>query len=126
MFPSSVIRRLARSEEMFAETQNFLGLAAHVEGPLDIDAMSDAFDLLLQAHPVLAGHLEKDPDGRWEIVLDDLLHPGIEVIELDGPDAEPPVPRVKVTDLSASGLPKTVRTPARVAGCPMVAVVAPV
>ncbi|MEI6252173.1 MAG: phthiocerol/phthiodiolone dimycocerosyl transferase [Mycobacteriaceae bacterium] len=92
MFPSSAIRKLARSEEMFAETQNFLGLAAHVEGPLDIDAMSDAFDLLLQAHPVLAGHIEKDPDGRWEIVLDDLLHPGIEVIELDGPDAQPPAP----------------------------------
>ena len=64
MFPSSAIRKLARSEEMFAETQNFLGLAAHVEGPLDIDAMSDAFDLLLQAHPVLAGHLEKDAEGR--------------------------------------------------------------
>lgn len=92
MFPSSAIRKLARSEEMFAETQNFVGLAAHVEGPVDIDALSEAFDMLLQAHPVLAGHLEKDPDGRWEIVLDDLLHPGIEVIELDGPDAQAPAP----------------------------------
>jgi hypothetical protein len=89
VFPSSAIRKLARSEEMFAETQNFVGLAAHVEGPVDIDALSDAFDMLLQAHPVLAGHLEKDPDGRWEIVLDDLLHPGIEVIELDGDAAVP-------------------------------------
>jgi hypothetical protein len=76
---------------MFAETQNFLGLAAHVEGPLDVDALSDAFDLLLQAHPVLAGHLDKDPEGRWEIVLDDLLHPGIEVIEADS-DAATPAP----------------------------------
>ncbi len=92
MFPSSAIRKLARSEEMFAETQNFVGLAAHVDGPVDIDALSDAFDQLLHSHPVLGGHLEKDPDGRWEIVLDDLLHPGIEVVELDGPDARPPAP----------------------------------
>lgn len=89
MFPSSAIRKLARSEEMFAETQNFVGLAAHVDGPVDIDALSDAFDMLLQAHPVLAGHLERDAEGRWEIVLDDLMHPGIEVIELDGDAAAP-------------------------------------
>jgi hypothetical protein len=88
VFPSSAIRKLARSEEMFAETQNFVGLGAHVEGPVDIDAMSEAFDLLLQSHPVLGGHLEQGADGRYEIVLDDLLHSGIEVIELDGPDAQ--------------------------------------
>ena len=89
MFPSSGIRKLARSVEMFAETHNFVGLAAHVEGPVDADALSDAFDALLQAHPVLGGHLEQLPDGKWEIVLDDLMHPGIEVVELDG-DAEAP------------------------------------
>ena len=83
MFPSSGIRKLARSEEMFAETHNFVGLAAHVDGPVDADALSDAFDLLLQAHPVLGGHLEQGPDGKWEIVLDDLMHEGIEVVELD-------------------------------------------
>jgi len=89
MFPSSGIRKLARSEEMFAETHNFVGLAAHAEGPVDTDALSEAFDALLQAHPVLNGHLEQGPDGRWEIVLDDLMHPGIEVVELTG-DAEAP------------------------------------
>ena len=77
---------------MFAETQNFVGLSAHLDGPVDIDAMSEAFDLLLQSHPVLGGHLEKGADGRYEIVLDDLLHPGIEVIELDGPHAQAPEP----------------------------------
>lgn len=92
MFPSSAIRKLARSEEMFAETQNFVGLAAHLDGPVDIDALSDAFDMLLQAHPVLGGHLEKGADGRWEIVLDDLLHPGIDVVDLGESDAEPPAP----------------------------------
>ncbi len=92
MFASSGIRKLARSEEMFAETQNFVGLGAHLDGPIDIDALSEAFDLLLQSHPVLGGHLEKGSDGRYEIALDDLLHPGIEVIELDGPDDQAPEP----------------------------------
>ena len=91
MFTSSGIRKLARSEEMFAETHNFIGLAAHVEGPMDIDALSEAFDLLLQAHPVLGGHLEQLPDGKWEIVLDDLMHPGIDVVEVGG-DAPAPSP----------------------------------
>ena len=53
MFPSSVIRKLARSEEMLAETHNFVGLGAHVKGPIDIDALSAAYDALLEAHPVL-------------------------------------------------------------------------
>jgi len=91
MFPSSGIRKLARSEEMFAETHNFVGLAAHVDGPVDADALSDAFDLLLQAHPVLGGHLEQGPDGKWEIVLDDLMHEGIEVVELTGDAPAPPL-----------------------------------
>ena len=45
MFPSSVIRKLALSEEMLAETHNFVGLSAHLEGPIDLDALTDAFDL---------------------------------------------------------------------------------
>ena len=90
MFPSSVIRKLARSEEMFAETHNFVGLGAHVKGPVDIDALSAAFDALLEAHPVLGGHLERGPDGRHQIVVDDLVHPGIDVVELDDPAAESP------------------------------------
>ena len=90
MFPSSVIRKLARSEEIFAETHNFVGLGADVKGPIDIDALSAAFDALLEAHPVLAGHLERGQDGRHEIVVDDFLHPGIEVVELDDPAAESP------------------------------------
>ena len=54
MFPSSGIRKLARSEEMFAETQNFVGLAAHVRGTVDVDALSEAFDALLAEHGVQA------------------------------------------------------------------------
>lgn len=91
MFASSSIRKLARSEEMFAETQNFVGLAAHVDGPIDVDALSTAFDALLEAHPVLSGHLEQDAEGRYEIVVDDLMHEGIDVIELDGDEPAPPM-----------------------------------
>ena len=77
MFPTSVIRKLARSEEMFAQSQTFCGATAQLTGPVDVDAMSVAFDTLLQAHPVLAGHLEPGPDGPHHIVVDDFLHPGI-------------------------------------------------
>jgi phenolphthiocerol/phthiocerol/phthiodiolone dimycocerosyl transferase len=91
MFDSMVIRKLARSEEMFAETHNFVGLGAHLKGPVDVDALSAAFDALLEAHPVLAGHLDRGPDGRHQIVVDDLVHPGTEVVKLDGAAAEPPI-----------------------------------
>ena len=85
MFPSSVIRKLANSEEMMAATENFVGLGAHLKGPVDIDALSAAFDTLLEAHPVLAGHLEQDIDGHHQFVTDDLVPPGIDVVELDDP-----------------------------------------
>ena len=61
-----------------------------MKGPIDVDALSDAFDAMLQTYPALAGHLEQGPDGRYQIVVDDLLHPGIEVVELNDPAAEPP------------------------------------
>ena len=80
-FPTSVIRKLAQSEEMFAQSQTYFGGTVHLSGPVDIDALSVAFDTLLQAHPVLAGHLERGPDGLHQIVVDDLLHPGIWVVE---------------------------------------------
>jgi phenolphthiocerol/phthiocerol/phthiodiolone dimycocerosyl transferase len=92
LFPSSVIRKLANSEEMLAETHHFVGLAAHVKGPIDVDALSEAFDTLLEAHPILYARLERGADGRHQFVTDDLLHPGIEVVELDDPDGEAPPP----------------------------------
>ena len=92
MFPSSVIRKLANSEEMLAETHNFVGLTAHVNGPIDIDALSDAFDTLLEAHPVLTARIERGDDGRHQLVADDLLHSGIEVVEVDDPDGDGPAP----------------------------------
>jgi hypothetical protein len=108
VFPSSVIRKLALSEEMLAETHNFVGLAAHLEGPIDVDALSDAFDLLLEAHPVLTARLERGADGRHELVADDLMHAGIEVVEVDGPDDEGPAPHFDQAE-SLVGLRLTIR-----------------
>lgn len=77
-----------------AETHHFVGLGAHLRGPVDIDALTDAFDALLAAHPVLAAHLERDVDGRHQFVTDDLFPPEIEVVELDGATGEPAAPQM--------------------------------
>ena len=92
MFPSSVIRKLANSEEMLAETEHFVGLGAHLKGPVDVDALSAAYEALLEAYPILCAHIERAPDGRHQLVTDDLLPEGLEVVELDDPGAEAPPP----------------------------------
>ena len=81
MFPGSVIRKLAHSEEVFATNETYFGLTIKVIGDVDIDAMSDAFDALLQVHPIFAGHLEQADDGRHQIVAEDLMHPGIWIVD---------------------------------------------
>lgn len=83
MFPTTVIRKLAPSEEMFAQSKTFVGATLSLGGSVDGAAMSTAFDALLQAHPVLAGHLEPGPDGLHNIVVDDFLHTGIWVVDAD-------------------------------------------
>ncbi|OBG67668.1 acyltransferase [Mycobacterium sp. E3339] len=90
MFPGSVIRKLTRSEEVFAVNETYFAFTAFVTGPVDLDAMADAFDALLESHPVFTGRLEKGDDGRYQIVAEDLMHPGIWVVEDDTePDAAP-------------------------------------
>ena len=89
MFPTSAVRKLARSEEMFAQSQTYFGATVLMTGAVDVDAMSAAFDALLQAHPVLAGHLEPGPDGLHHIVVDDFMHPGIWVTGGAGGPAAP-------------------------------------
>ena len=83
MFPSSVIRKLAPSEEWYAQSKTFGAITLHLSGSFDTDAMSVAFDALLQSHPVLAGHLGKGPDGSHQIVADDLLHPEYRLSRVD-------------------------------------------
>ncbi|WP_458315768.1 phthiocerol/phthiodiolone dimycocerosyl transferase family protein [Mycolicibacterium brisbanense] len=89
-FPTAVIRRLAPSEDFFAETQTFTSVTLTLAGPLDADAMSIAFDCLLETYPVYAGHLEQAADGRFQIVGDDLLHPGMWLAGDD--DGDPQIP----------------------------------
>jgi len=87
MFGSSPIRYLSHSEEIFAQGKNFIGFTVRLRGQIDRVAMTKAFDTLLQAYPVLAGHLEPAADGRHQIVVDDYLHPGIWVEPIaDGAD----------------------------------------
>lgn len=59
MFPGSVIRKLSHSEEVFAQYEVFTSMTIQLRGVIDVDALSDAFDALLETHPVLASHLEQ-------------------------------------------------------------------
>ncbi|KUI39127.1 acyltransferase [Mycobacterium sp. GA-2829] len=77
LYPTSVIRKLAASEKFFAETQTFTSITVALQGVLDVDAMAEAFDALLETYPVYAGHLAPDADGGFQLVTDDLMHPGI-------------------------------------------------
>lgn len=81
MFSGSVIRKLSRSEEVFAQYEVFTAVTVELRGRVDADALSEAFDALVDAHPILASHLEQSPDGGWNLVADDMLHSGIVVQE---------------------------------------------
>lgn len=98
MFPTSVIRKLAKSEDFFAETHTFTSVTLDLEGPFDVGAMSTAFDILLEVYPVYAGHIEQAGEGRFQIVAadDDLMHPGIWLVE-EGEEL-PPVYQLDQTE----------------------------
>ncbi|WP_204803660.1 phthiocerol/phthiodiolone dimycocerosyl transferase [Mycobacterium riyadhense] len=81
MFAGSVIRRLAPSEEVFAKFEAFTSMTVRLRGRVDVDAMSEALDALLEAHPVLGTHLEQGSDGSYHIVADDFLHNGMWVAD---------------------------------------------
>ena len=81
MFPGSVIRRLAKSEEAFALYEVFTAITVQLRGLVDVDALSEAFDALVEAHPILSSHLEQSPDGGWQLVGDDMMHSGITVVD---------------------------------------------
>lgn len=87
MFPGSVIRKLAKSEEAFAQYEVFTAVTVQLRGLVDADALSEAFDALVDAHPILSSHLEQSPDGGWHLVADDMLHSGICVV--DGSNGTP-------------------------------------
>ncbi len=62
-------------------------MTVQLHGVVDVDALSEAFDALVEAHPVLASHLKPGSDGGWHLVADDLLHSGIRVV--DGTNGAP-------------------------------------
>lgn len=90
MFGSTPIRYLSISEEFYAKAENFIGFTVMLRGPVDVSAMSKAFDTLMRVHPAHAGHLERGADGRHQIMVDDYEHPGIWLEKID----EAPVERL--------------------------------
>ena len=83
MFGSTPIRYLSVSEEFYAKAENFIGFTVTLRGPVDVAAMSEAFDALMRAHPAHAGHLERGADGRHQIMVDDYEHSGIWLEKID-------------------------------------------
>src|ERR1700687_4694363 len=77
MFPGSVIRKLAHSEEVFAQYEVFTAITVQLRGLVDVDAMSEAFDAVIAGHPVLSSHLEPSSAGGWNLVAEDMFHPGL-------------------------------------------------
>jgi len=88
LFGSTPIRYLSPSEEFYAKAENFIGFTVTLRGPVDVGAMSEAFDTLMRVHPAHAGHLERGVDGRHQIMVDDYEHPGIWLEKIDDPPAE--------------------------------------
>lgn len=88
MFGSTPIRYLSTSEEFYAKAENFIGFTVTLRGPVDVGAMSEAFDMLMRAHPAHAGHLERGADGRHQIMVDDYEHPGIWLENIGDPPVE--------------------------------------
>ena len=88
MFGATPIRHLSVSEEFYARAENFIGFTVTLRGPVDAAAMSEAFDTLMRVHPAHAGHLERDADGRHQIMVDDYEHPGIWLERIGDPPAD--------------------------------------
>ncbi|WP_454194261.1 phthiocerol/phthiodiolone dimycocerosyl transferase family protein [Nocardia sp. Marseille-Q1738] len=63
MIVVDVIRRLAPSEEMFAAGEVFIGYSARVSGPLDLTALTAAFEAVARAHPILRARIEVADGG---------------------------------------------------------------
>ena len=83
MFGSTPIRYLSTSEEFYAKAENFIGFTVTLRGSVDVAAMSESFDTLMRVHPAHAGHLERDSDGRHQIMVDDYEHPGMWLEKID-------------------------------------------
>ncbi|MEU7633574.1 hypothetical protein AB0C34_26965 [Nocardia sp. NPDC049220] len=63
MTTAIVIRPLAPSERIFANSEVLVGYSLRVVGRLDLAALAAAFDLVVRARPILGARLEPDGDG---------------------------------------------------------------
>ncbi|MFI6998351.1 hypothetical protein [Nocardia sp. NPDC050175] len=90
----TAVRLLAPSEEMWARLGTVVGCSVRVRGPLDLAALSDAFEALRRRYCVLGMHLEAAEGGHM-IVGPSAPLPGMSVCEgdigdpLDGVDLDP-------------------------------------
>ncbi|MBF6465135.1 acyltransferase [Nocardia beijingensis] len=73
MTAATVIRPLAPSEGMFANSEVLVGYSLRVAGRLDLAALSAAFEAVACSRPILGAHLE--PDGHGGHLL--LETPGV-------------------------------------------------
>ncbi|MFE7744108.1 hypothetical protein [Nocardia sp. NPDC057455] len=62
MTAATVIRPLAPSEAIFANSEVLVGYSLRVAGRLDLAALAAAFEAVVRSRPILGAHLE--PDGR--------------------------------------------------------------
>ncbi|WP_330232654.1 hypothetical protein OHA40_09300 [Nocardia sp. NBC_00508] len=63
MTAATVIRPLAPSEAIFANSEVLVGYSIRVTGRLDLTALSAAFEAVVRARPILGARLESDEHG---------------------------------------------------------------
>ncbi|WP_051407267.1 hypothetical protein [Nocardia sp. CNY236] len=63
MTAATVIRPLAPSEAIFANSEVLVGYSVRVTGRLDLTALAASFESLLRSHPVLGARLVEDDHG---------------------------------------------------------------
>ncbi|MGK8504011.1 phthiocerol/phthiodiolone dimycocerosyl transferase family protein [Nocardia asiatica] len=82
MTAATVIRPLAPSEAIFANSEVLVGYSVRVVGRLDLAALSAAFEAVVRSRPILAARLE--PDGRGGHLLLEAPDGAAEMTVADG------------------------------------------
>ncbi|MFR9751726.1 phthiocerol/phthiodiolone dimycocerosyl transferase family protein [Nocardia sp. 004] len=83
MTAATVIRPLAPSEAIFANSEVLVGYSIRVAGRLDLAALSAAFTAVVAAHPILGARLEPDGPGRHLLLESPGAPPEISIAEGD-------------------------------------------
>ncbi|MEU7768295.1 hypothetical protein AB0B25_24735 [Nocardia sp. NPDC049190] len=83
MTTAIVIRPLAPSERIFANSEVLVGYSLRVVGRLNLAALAAAFDLVVRARPILGARLEPDGDGGHVLLESPDAPPEMSVAEGD-------------------------------------------